>query len=170
MIRTATAGVFLSLAAVTSAAAWQQRARIAVAVISAEYSDSSLKAAAGRLTAALRATSGLTEHFELYDTSLTRKSTLGTSGQRLAPRLPTRYVCLSRVSPAIPGWAQATISFVDASVKDPVVRLSSPVLLRSDSAFHSFARLAWERLAKVERQRTGRADGGAPVAPGRPAR
>jgi hypothetical protein len=153
MIRTATACVLLSLAAATSAAAWQQRVRITVAVLPAEASDSSLKRAAARLTGALHATVGLSGDFALYDTALTRKATLVLGGQRQVPRLPTQYVCLARVTPSLAGWAQATISFVDAPLKDPIVRLSSPVLLRSDDAFLSFARLAWERLAKAERQR-----------------
>jgi hypothetical protein len=153
MIRAASAVVLLALTTAPGAAAWQQRPRAAVAVPSAEASDNSLKTAAARLTDALRATIALTGYFELYDTVETRKSTLGAGGQRLVSRLPTRYVCQARVSPAIPGWAQATIAFVDAPFKDPVVRLSSPVLLRTDSSFVSLARLAWERLTKAERKR-----------------
>lgn len=153
MSRTAVTLVLLSLSAATSAAAWQTRPRIAVAVPTAESSDNTFRTAAARLTEALRATVGLSGSFELYDTVLTSKSTSGAGDQRQVSRLPTRYVCLSRVGPAIPGWAQATISFVDGPLKDPVVRLSSPVLLRSDSSFVAFARLAWERLAKAERKR-----------------
>lgn len=145
----ASACVLLSLT-VAGAAAWQQP-RVTVAVLSAEAPDSSLKAAAAGLTAALRATVSHNGRFELYDTALTRKATIGAGGQ--APRLPTRYVCLSRVSHNIPGWAQATISFVDGPFKDPVVRLGSPVLLGTDSAFFSLARLAWERLGKLETKR-----------------
>ena len=153
MIRTSVVGVLLSLASATSAVAWQQPSRVAVAVPSAGSSDRSLKPAADRLTAALRATIAQTGYFELYDTALTRKSAAGGDDQRLVSRLPTRYVCLASVAPAIPGWAQATIAFVDAPFKDPVVRLSSPVLLRSDSTFVAIARLAWTRLAKADRKR-----------------
>lgn len=152
MIRTAAACVMLVFAAAASAAG-QQRARIVVAVPSAEVADISLKVAATRLTAALRATIKANGFFELYDTVLTRKSTVVAGDQRLALRLPTQYVCLSRLGLAIPGWAQATVSFTDASIKDPVVRFSSPVQLRSDSTFISFAQLAWDRLATAERKR-----------------
>ena len=145
LFRTAVAGTLVFLAAATSGAAWQTPARTVVAVPSAETSDMSLKTAADRLTTALRATIGVSGIFELYDTALTRKSTLAM--------LPARFFCLARVSPAIPGWVQATIAFADGPLKDPVVRFSSPVLLRDDSAFISFARLAWERLAKAERKR-----------------
>ena len=145
MIRAATVCSLLVMATASNGSAWQTRARTVVAVPSAETSDMSLKTAADRLTAALRATIGLSGTFELYDTALTRKSALAL--------LPARFVCTSRVSPAIPGWVQATIAFADGPLKDPVVRFSSPVLLRDDSAFISFARLAWERLDKAERKR-----------------
>ena len=150
MIRTAAACALLSLAAATGAAAWQQRARISVAVLPAEASDSSLKRAAARLTQALNVTAAQSG-FDLYDTALARKATLGLGGQRVVPRLPTQYQCQARVTPSIPGWAQATISFMDASLKDPVVRLSSPVLLSSDSTFTTLAQEAWQRLAKATR-------------------
>jgi len=153
MIRTAAALVLLSLAAASPGTAWQSRARISIAVPAAGTSDDALKAVADRLTAALRSTIAASGMFDLYDTSLTRKSAADGDDQRLVARLPTRYVCIAHISPAIPGWAQATVSFVDAPLKDPVVRLSSPVLLSSDSTFIAFARLAWERLAKAERKR-----------------
>jgi hypothetical protein len=152
MMRAAVA-VLLSLAATTRGHAWQQNVRVAVAVPHAETTDDALKTVADRLTAALRSTVGASGIFELYDTSLTRKTGVGTDEQRLVAMLPTRYVCLAHVSRAIPGWAQATVSFVDAPLKDPIVRLSSPVLLSSDSTFIAFARLAWDRLTKAERKR-----------------
>ena len=139
------------LAAVSGGAA-QQRARVPVAVPAAESGDSSPQLAA-RLTDALRTTIEASDIFELYDTVETRKSTIGTTSQNIAARLPTRYVCVARVRRTNPGWAQVTIAIVDAPFKDPVVRLGSPVLLRSDSAFLPVARLAWERLAKVESKR-----------------
>lgn len=151
MIRTATACVILVLASATGGAA-QQRTPTSVAVPAAESSDRSLDNAAARLTDAIRATAALSGAFELYDTNLTKQAA-PVGDARSVSRLPTRFVCLARVSPAIPGWVQATISFVDGPLKDPVVRISSPVLLRSDSSFTAFARLAWERLAKAERKR-----------------
>ena len=150
MLRIAAAGVLLALAAAPGAA--QQRSRVPVAVPTAESSDSSADLAA-RLTEALRTTVEETTVFELYDTAQTRKSIAGTTSQNVAARLPTRYVCVARVRRTNPGWAQVTISFVDAPFKDPVVRLGSPVLLRSDSAFLPVARLAWERLSKLEIKR-----------------
>ena len=129
----------------------QQPPRISVAVLAAETADGSLDLAR-RLTEALRTTAPLTGQFELYDTALTRKAT-SSGDQRSIPRLSTRYMCLSRVTRTNPGWAQVTILFVDSPVKDPVVRLGSPVLLRSDSAFLPLARLAWERLTKLEAKR-----------------
>ena len=142
--------VLLALAAAPGAA--QQRSRVPVAVPAAETSDSSAELAA-RLTDALRNTVEETTIFELYDTVQTAKSIVGTTSQNVAARLPTRYVCVARVRRTNPGWAQVTISIVDAPFKDPVVRLGSPVLLRSDSAFLPVARLAWERLAKIETKR-----------------
>jgi hypothetical protein len=132
-------------------AAAQQRARVVVAVIPAEASDSTLKRAAARLTDALNTTAAANGAFSLYDTTATRKAVLD-AGRRSVPSLPARYTALARVTPALAGWAQATISFVDAPGKEPVVRVSSPVLLSSDSSFESFARFAWERLLKSERK------------------
>lgn len=129
----------------------QQSQPISVAVLATETADGSADLAR-QLTDALRATAGLTGHFELYDTALTRKAT-ASGDPRSVPRLATRYMCVSRVTRSNPGWAQVTILFVDSPVKDPVVRLGSPVLLRSDSAFLPLARLAWERLAKLEAKR-----------------
>jgi hypothetical protein len=118
-----------------------------------EPADTSFKRAAERLTTALRATA--TGAFALYDTVQTRKAVMEAGG-RGVPRFPTRYTCISRVTASFPGWVQGTVSFVDEPGKDPVVRVSLPVLLSSDSSFTSLARFAWERLLKTERKNLGR--------------
>lgn len=161
MVRIAVACVFLSLAAAPGPAAAQARSRIPVAVMAAETSDGSTELAA-RLTSALRATVAQGGLFELYDTIITNKSG-GPRGGRPALRLPTRYVCTARISRAQTGWAQATITINDDPFKDPVVRLGSPVLIRDSTALLSLARLAWERLAKLENKRLGA--GGSDAAP-----
>jgi hypothetical protein len=145
--------VALLLGTAGPAAARQQQRPVAVAVMPSEPADTSFKRAAERLTQALRATAA--SPFALYDTVLTRKAVMDAGGRQV-PQFPTRYTCLSRITASFPGWVQGTVSFVDQPGKEPVVRVSLPVLLSSDSSFTSLARFAWERLLKTERKNIAR--------------
>jgi hypothetical protein len=140
--------VTLLVAGATAAEA-QLRPRLPVAVVPTDYADTSLKLVATRLTTALRATAGQHQLFSLYDTSLTRKATMGPGNRRQLPQLPATYVCISRIQPTFSGWVQATATFYDDPTKDPVLRLSQPILISSDSSFTSFGRFVWDRLAKT---------------------